>query len=53
MSTIEISKDLNFPILVRPSYVLGGQGMKIVINEEELVEHVVNLLRKRPNKSYY
>ena len=29
---INISKDLNFPILVRPSYVLGGQGMKIVIN---------------------
>ena len=32
---LNISKDLNFPILVRPSYVLGGQGMKIVINEED------------------
>ena len=40
---------LDFPILVRPSYVLGGQGMKIVINKEELVEHVVDLLRKIPN----
>ncbi|NQX82518.1 MAG: carbamoyl-phosphate synthase large subunit [Flavobacteriaceae bacterium] len=40
---------LNFPILVRPSYVLGGQGMKIVINKEELEEHVVDLLRKIPN----
>ena len=46
---IEISKTLNFPILVRPSYVLGGQGMKIVINKEELVEHVEDLLSKIPN----
>ena len=45
---IEISKDLNFPILVRPSYVLGGQGMKIVINEEELEHHIVNLLKDMP-----
>jgi carbamoyl-phosphate synthase, large subunit len=34
---------------VRPSYVLGGQGMKIVINKEELEAHVVDLLRKIPN----
>ena len=45
---LEISKDLNFPILVRPSYVLGGQGMKIVINEEELEHHIVNLLKEIP-----
>ena len=45
---IEISKTLNFPILVRPSYVLGGQGMKIVINEEELEHHIVNLLKDIP-----
>jgi len=46
---LELSKHLNFPLLVRPSYVLGGQGMKIVINKEELEEHVVDLLRKIPN----
>ena len=45
---VEISKNLNFPILVRPSYVLGGQGMKIVINEEELEHHIVNLLKDMP-----
>jgi carbamoyl-phosphate synthase large subunit len=45
---IELSKDLSFPILVRPSYVLGGQGMKIVINETELERHVVNLLKDIP-----
>lgn len=46
---LELADQLDFPILVRPSYVLGGQGMKIVINKEELVEHVVDLLRKIPN----
>ena len=45
---VEISKTLKFPILVRPSYVLGGQGMKIVINEEELEHHIVNLLKDLP-----
>ncbi len=46
---LELAKELNFPLLVRPSYVLGGQGMKIVINKEELETHVVDLLRKIPN----
>ncbi|WP_438988207.1 carbamoyl-phosphate synthase large subunit [Polaribacter sp.] len=46
---LELSDQLDFPILVRPSYVLGGQGMKIVINKEELVQHVVDLLHKIPN----
>ncbi len=45
---LELSKELGFPLLVRPSYVLGGQGMKIVINERELEEHVVNLVRDIP-----
>ena len=46
---IEISKELGFPLLVRPSYVLGGQKMKIVINEQELETHVVDILRDMPN----
>jgi carbamoyl-phosphate synthase large subunit len=46
---LEVCKELGFPLLVRPSYVLGGQNMKIVINEEELEEHVVKTLRKIPN----
>ena len=45
---LELAKELDFPILVRPSYVLGGQGMKIVINEKELEHHVVNLLKDIP-----
>ena len=39
---------LDFPLLVRPSYVLGGQGMKIVINKQELEEHVIDLLKNIP-----
>ena len=46
---IAVADKLHFPILVRPSYVLGGQGMKIVINKQELEEHVVDLLRSIPN----
>ncbi len=46
---LKLSDTLNFPILVRPSYVLGGQGMKIVINKEDLEAHVVALLQKIPN----
>ncbi len=47
-SAIELSKELGFPLLVRPSYVLGGQSMKIVINEEELESHVMDIMRKIP-----
>jgi len=46
---LALADELDFPLLIRPSYVLGGQGMKIVINKQELEEHVVDLLRKIPN----
>ena len=45
----ELSQELGFPLLVRPSYVLGGQRMKIVINEEELERHVIDIFRDMPN----
>lgn len=45
---LELSKTIGFPLLVRPSYVLGGQGMKIVINEKELEEHVVEVFKDMP-----
>jgi len=45
---IELSNDLGFPLLVRPSYVLGGQKMKIVINKEDLEHHVVDILNEMP-----
>ncbi len=46
---IELSRELGFPLLVRPSYVLGGQRMKIVINEEDLEQTVVDILRDMPD----
>ena len=46
---LEIADNLDFPILVRPSYVLGGQGMKIVINKDELEKHIVGLLKNVPD----
>ncbi len=45
---LELSKKIGFPLLVRPSYVLGGQSMKIVINEKELEEHIVDIMNKIP-----
>ncbi|MFT7344380.1 MAG: carbamoyl-phosphate synthase large subunit [Lentimonas sp.] len=47
--SIELSNDLGFPLLVRPSYVLGGQKMKIVINKEELEHHVVDIINEMGN----
>jgi carbamoyl-phosphate synthase large subunit len=46
---LELADDLGFPLLVRPSYVLGGQKMKIVINKEELEHHVVDIINEMGN----
>ncbi|WP_353103587.1 carbamoyl-phosphate synthase large subunit, partial [Myroides odoratus] len=48
---LQLADQLDFPLLVRPSYVLGGQGMKIVINKKELEEHVIDLLNQIPGNS--
>jgi carbamoyl-phosphate synthase large subunit len=45
---LEAAKTLPFPLLVRPSYVLGGQSMKIVINAQELEDHVLEILKHYP-----
>jgi carbamoyl-phosphate synthase large subunit len=45
---VELSRELGFPLLVRPSYVLGGHNMKIVINEEELEQHVIDINKDIP-----
>ncbi len=45
---LEVAHKVGYPVLVRPSYVLGGQGMSIVINDEELEKAVVKLLRNLP-----
>ena len=45
---LEVSKTIGFPLLVRPSYVLGGQSMKIVINEKELEDHILDIWKHLP-----
>ncbi|MBL7842886.1 MAG: carbamoyl-phosphate synthase large subunit [Cyclobacteriaceae bacterium] len=45
---LEVSKTIGFPLLVRPSYVLGGQSMKIVINEKELENHILDIWKNLP-----
>jgi carbamoyl-phosphate synthase large subunit len=45
---IKIANQVGYPVLVRPSYVLGGQGMEIVINDEDLERAVMKLLGDLP-----
>jgi carbamoyl-phosphate synthase large subunit len=45
---IEVAKEVGYPVLVRPSYVLGGQRMRIVINDEELEKAVLSLIKHLP-----
>lgn len=45
---LEVAKEVGYPVLVRPSYVLGGQRMRIVINDEELEKGVLSLLKHLP-----
>ncbi|MGF1637020.1 MAG: carbamoyl-phosphate synthase large subunit [Cyclobacteriaceae bacterium] len=45
---LEMAKTIGYPLLVRPSYVLGGQGMKIVINDNELESHIVDIMQSIP-----
>jgi carbamoyl-phosphate synthase large subunit len=45
---IDVAEKIGYPVLVRPSYVLGGQRMRIVINDEELENHVVDVLYDLP-----
>ena len=45
---IEVAHEVGYPVLVRPSYVLGGQRMRIVINDDELEKGVLSLLKHLP-----
>ena len=45
---VEVANQVGYPVLVRPSYVIGGQRMKIVINDEEVEKAVISLLKHIP-----
>ena len=46
---LEVANRVTYPVLVRPSYVLGGQNMRIVINDAELEKHVLSIFKKMPD----
>jgi carbamoyl-phosphate synthase large subunit len=46
---LEVANRVKYPVLVRPSYVLGGQDMRIVINDAELERHVLSIFKKAPD----
>jgi carbamoyl-phosphate synthase large subunit len=46
---VAIAKRVSYPVLVRPSYVLGGQRMKIVINDTELERAVLDIFKHMPD----
>ncbi|MFN0033418.1 MAG: carbamoyl-phosphate synthase large subunit, partial [Saprospiraceae bacterium] len=48
-AALDIAKRLPYPLLVRPSYVLGGQRMKIVINDNELERQVLTIFKHLPD----
>ncbi len=48
-AAIEIANRVSYPVLVRPSYVLGGQRMRIVINDDELEKHVLTIFKHMPD----
>ncbi len=48
-AALDIAKRLPYPLLVRPSYVLGGQRMKIVINDNELERQVLSIFKHLPD----
>jgi carbamoyl-phosphate synthase large subunit len=45
---LEVVRQVGYPVLVRPSYVLGGQQMRIIINDEDLEAHVIDVLKDLP-----
>ncbi|MCA6449542.1 MAG: ATP-grasp domain-containing protein [Chitinophagaceae bacterium] len=45
---ISVANRVGYPVLVRPSYVIGGQRMRIVINDEEVEKAVISLLKHLP-----
>jgi len=46
---LKIANEVTYPVLARPSYVLGGQRMRIVINDDELERHVLSIFKHMPD----
>ena len=49
---IDIARDIGYPVLIRPSYVLGGQGMRIAVKEDEMKGYVERILQTHPENDF-
>ena len=49
---LSIADRIGYPVLIRPSYVLGGQGMRIAVKQEELERYVANILKTHPENAF-
>ena len=49
---LNIADRIGYPVLIRPSYVLGGQGMRIAVKQEELERYVANILKTHPENAF-
>ncbi|MDV7391842.1 carbamoyl phosphate synthase large subunit, partial [Arthrospira platensis SPKY1] len=49
---IEIAKRIGYPVLIRPSYVLGGQGMRIAVKEDEFIRYINRVLATFPENEF-
>ena len=49
---LNIADRIGYPVLIRPSYVLGGQGMRIAVKQEELERYVANILETHPENAF-
>ena len=49
VEAIEAAKDIGYPVLVRPSYVIGGRGMQVIYNDEELVTYINEAIKFSDN----
>ena len=47
---LELAHDIGYPVLVRPSYVLGGRAMDVVYNDEDLETYIEEAVRVSPDK---
>ncbi|SMO84551.1 carbamoyl-phosphate synthase large subunit [Gracilimonas mengyeensis] len=50
--SLEVANEIGYPVLIRPSYVLGGQGMRIAIKESELQRYTETILKTHPENDF-
>lgn len=49
VEAIEAAKEIGYPVLVRPSYVIGGRGMQVVYNDDELITYINEAIKFSDN----